>query len=182
MPSNDEQWDDLMGAFYDDDDLGAEDDDDLAGDDDDDEMGRKRRRRRRSRGRRPSAVKVVSKLPLGLGTASFTNASTSTAFTFSAEPQRTIKLERLVADIRRSAGAASIQVLITDIKVGQDSQLAGAGAIAADIFAPNAVRTGLRGSVAGPGLSVTVTGNISALPAVGESVDIALVMLGDAKL
>lgn len=66
-------------------------------------------------------------------------------------PQTPIKVRRLVVP---SVIAAAF--LITDIKVGKDSQLVGSDPIPAEVFAPNAVAVELGGDTANVGHDVTI--------------------------
>lgn len=66
-------------------------------------------------------------------------------------PQTPIKLARLVIP-----SLIAPAFLITDIKIGKDSQLAGSDPIPGEVFAPNAVGVDLSGDTANVGNDVTV--------------------------
>lgn len=129
-----------VGADEDDDDL----DDILSGMDD--EVGR-RRRRRRPKGRLvPIKPSRLSNLPLGLGSTTLTaNQSTTVTLT----PQLPFKPYRLVT--------TSTGVRIDDIKVGNASQFVASGSIPAEVFAPDAVGTRLKGDTAVPGVDIILS-------------------------
>jgi len=138
---------------------GAEDDeleDMLEGvddDDDDEEMlegygdqivGAARRRRRRG-GRRRVSAKGLNRLAIGIGSTSIA-ATTSAVVTVT--PQLPFRLERFVSP--------ATGLLITDIKVGTNSQFVGSGSIPIEVFAANSVGVALRGDTAVPGVDIAL--------------------------
>lgn len=100
------------------------------------------------------------------------------AITYQARPQRPFRSERLVATIRRSAGALGVSVQCQAIFVGATLGQAQVGAIDLDIFTPGAFGVRLCLPQAEPGVDIVLP--CSVLPAVpaGESVSVALVLLG----
>lgn len=75
-------------------------------------------------------------------------------------PQTPIKLARLVIP-----STIAPAILITDIKIGKDSQLVGSDPIPGEVFAPNSVGVDLAGDTANVGNDVTVAFvNISGAP------------------
>jgi len=198
--------DEVLGADFDDDD----DMDILGYDEDGNEIlgrryrGRRSYRRRSYRGRsrgnrrlvvRPrisskppllgSGIPGVSspsakKIPLGLGSVTFTNASSSTDFTLTARPQVPVRGRRLIVTVTKTSGAASISSTITDLEVGNKSQFAGGGEIPTDTFAAQVMDSTLVLDDAQPGIEIRLKGAISAIPASGESVTITAAILCDA--
>lgn len=181
---------DLLGFDDDDDDLlGAEDDLD-------DVLGARRRRyrgRRRSRGRSrrarykrglakgsasgtPSAA--AKEWPMGLTTVQFVNAG-ATTLNAVAEPQRLFRGRRLIIQSVPTAGAAAIPVTITQIFVGADNQLVNANPLPITAFAATAFDVKMVLSNASPGIQITVTYSIPAAPAVGETITVNTMIIGD---
>ncbi len=77
-------------------------------------------------------------------------ADTASA-TVNAQPQRVMRIERLIVP----AGFEGL--LITDIKVGQESQFVAPGEIDCSLFVADSVGIQLKGSTAGPGILVTIS-------------------------
>ncbi len=116
-------------------------------------------------------------IPLGLGTFDFTNAAAITTRIFTGQPQKPVRPRRLWIEQAASAGAAGILVSVTDIKVGTRSMLAGVEPIPAGQFAPDAFATSYSlFDSAEPGVFVSVSVSLSALPAVGENIVISMSM------
>jgi Ca2+-binding RTX toxin-like protein len=102
--------------------------------------------------------------PFGLQADAATAAGTPGAVT--RRPQTPIKVQRLVIPT-----AIAPSFVITDIKVGKDSQLVGSDPIPAEIFAPNAVNVELAGATANVGHDVTIAfANISGAAALFRAV------------
>jgi len=152
MPDYD---DDEMGDVIDDLLSGVDDDDEdeLEGvDDDDDELlegygeqivGAARRRRRR--GRRKIRAKGLNRLAIGIGS---TTIAATTSAVVTVTPQLPFRLERFISP--------STGLLITDIKVGTNSQFVGSGSIPIEVFAANSVGVALRGDTAVPGVDIAL--------------------------
>ena len=144
---------DLLGADLDV--LGA---DDVLGDDVLGAMRSSRRRGWRAQLRRgaPGAPALSEMMmPLGLGAYTFTSSSPLTA-SLSANPQLAFRPERLILVVSKSTGAAAIGVAVSDIKVGQRSQLVSPAQIPAEAFAPTAFGVRLALDPCTPGILVTV--------------------------
>ena len=116
-------------------------------------------------------------LPLGLGTAVFTNTG-ATTITLTAAPQLAYRGERLILVVNRSSGALAEAVTITDVKVGQRSQLVSSAALPAEAFAPNAFGVRLAIDPCAPGILITVTLTVSAAPGAGETIAVSGTILG----
>lgn len=97
---------------------------------------------------------------------------------FVARPQKPFRAERLLAIIRRSAGAAGVDIQSQAFFVGTDLQQAFAGAISLDNFAPNSVGVRLALSQAYPGIEVSMLVTPSIAVPVGESVSVNITLLG----
>lgn len=178
---------DLLGAddILGDDVLGA---DDLLGDDlvgaDMDVLGARRRRRARwraqlSRGAPGAPAHAEMMMPLGLGAVTFTNL-TPTEATLSAPPQLAFRPERLVLVVTRSAGAAAIGVALSDLKIGQRSQLVAAVDLPAEAFGPNAFGVRLALDPATPGIVISARVRVTQAPGAGESVTVIGTLIGRA--
>lgn len=117
--------------------------------------------------------------PLGLGVGTLTNAVNSVVLT--AAPQRPFRGERLIVDLARSAGAATVPVRISEFKIGENSQLVGSGALPAEAFDPAAFGVRLMMSPSAPGIVVLlrVETDVGAVPA-GESISVTSAIIGRA--
>jgi hypothetical protein len=172
---------DILGSdiLGDDDMLGA--DDDILGDDD--MLGAMRSSRRRGwraqlRRGAPGAPAVSEMMmPLGLGSVTFTSSTPLTA-TLAANPQLAFRPERLVLVTTRSSGATAIGVAVTDIKVGQRSQLVSPVDIPAEAFGPTAFGVRLALDPCTPGILVTVSLRITAAPSPSDSVTVIGALIG----
>jgi hypothetical protein len=172
---------DLLGSdiLGDDDMLGA--DDDILGDDD--VLGAARSSRRRGwraqlRRGAPGAPAVSEMMmPLGLGSVTFTNTTPLTA-SLAANPQLAFRPERLVLVTTRSSGATAIGVAVSDIKVGQRSQLVAPVDLPAETFAPTSFGVRLALDPCTPGILVSVALRITAAPGAGESVTVIGSLIG----
>ena len=147
--------DEEMGDVIDDLLSGVDDDDDeIEGVDDEDELlegygeqivGAARRRRRRSGGRRKVKAKGLNRLAIGIGS---TTIAATTSAVVTVTPQLPFRLERFISP--------STGLLITDIKVGTNSQFVGSGSIPIEVFAANSVGVALRGDTAVPGVDIAL--------------------------
>lgn len=125
----------------------------------------------------PAAAELLS--PLGLGGGTLT--ATSPSLTLQASPQRPFRGERLVIDVRRSTGAASVPVIVRALKVGENSQFVGSNGVPADVFRADAFGVRLAMSPATPGILIVLAldvGGASIPP--GESIEIAAAIIGRA--
>lgn len=124
----------------------------------------------------PSAAELLS--PLGLGGGTLT--STSPSLQLEASPQRPFRGERLIIDVRRSAGAANIPVVVRALKVGENSQFVGSSGVPADVFRPDAFGVRLAMSAATPGILIVLALDAGATIPVGETIDISAAIIGRA--
>jgi hypothetical protein len=170
MPDNDlleivgEDYDDLEGLDDEElDDVGqyeivGYDDVDIIGEDDDydDEVGRRRRRRRRRRrGRRPLVRKTpysrVKRQLLPFGDTGVLAAGNS--IDLLGNPQVPFKPERLVIQETTSTNGA----VVSDIKVGKNSQFISAGTFPASLFQGNSNEGLFQFDTARPGIDIVIT-------------------------
>lgn len=118
------------------------------------------------------------KLVLGMGNGAFGAAGTTVVLT--QQPQRPIKVERVVIIAEKDGAVAAGIELVDDLKVGTQSQLASNGAVPASAFAPDAFDVELDGDVAVPGTNVTLELSRTAAPGVGTDVLVAACIIGSA--
>lgn len=97
---------------------------------------------------------------------------------FTARPQKPFRGERLVATVRRSAGAGGVLILAQSIFVGTDLQQAFAGAIDVETFAANSVDVRMVFTSAQPGIEYSILCTPSIAVPVGETVSVTLTVLG----
>lgn len=104
--------------------------------------------------------------------------STNGGINFVGRPQRPFQPLRLIANIRRSAGANGVAIRAATIIVGTDNNLVQISDFDLDTFAPTAVGVGLKLQQAVPGIEVRIP--VQATPAVpvGESVACNLIFIG----
>jgi hypothetical protein len=97
---------------------------------------------------------------------------------FEARPQRPFRPERLIASIRRSAGAAAIAVRCSTILIGTQVGQVEVNDMDLDIFAPTSFDTRLNLPSATPGMLIRIPSFV--LPAVpaGETIAVSLTFLG----
>jgi hypothetical protein len=117
--------------------------------------------------------------PLGLGAAQLTNAVA--VVTLSAQPQRPFRGERLLISLARSAGALVVPVRVSEFKIGENSQLVGAGALPAEAFSPDAFGVRLAMSPSAPGILINlrIETDVGAVPA-GETITVTAAIIGRA--
>lgn len=174
----------------------------LEGDEDDDlgavRRGRPRRRRgggglmRRARAAAPTRGQLLAqrilrgapgtpipgerRLPLGFPIAVFT-ATSGTALTRVTRPQIPISGQRLVVVVARSGATATGLITITDLKIGQRSQLGSADPIPAEAFAPDAVGVALDLDPAQPGIDITVFFQNSLAPTAPDTISVSSMLV-----
>ena len=127
---------------------------------------------------KPNAGEAM--FPLGLGIVTFSSTS-PTSLTLVATPQRAFRGERLILEISKNGpGTQTTLVTLSDFKVGDISQKIGGGVLPAAVFAADAfgVRLMLDGAV--PGVQITLTFDVSALPVPGESIQVSGAIIGRA--
>lgn len=140
--------------------------------------------------RLPSWFKKASKIPgasgadqlmspLGLGAGTLSNVNP--IVTLTAQPQRPFRGERLVISLARSIGAAVVPVRVSEFKIGENSQLVGAGALPAETFDPASFGVRLAMSPSAPGILINlrVETDTGAVPA-GESIAVTAAIIGRA--
>lgn len=115
---------------------------------------------------------------MGFSTFQFVNGGPTSAI-LTATPQRRGKPNRLTAISARSAVTASGLLIINDLKVGTLSQLVSNDPIPWDMFAADAVGTGLEIAEVGPGIEVAILVSLTAAPPVGETIDISAALICD---
>lgn|SRR6185503_16766991 len=154
-------------------------------------IGRGRRRRRPLRRRLNAAQALASRLvppvpgvpppgvrrlPLGFPVAIFAAAS-GLALIRTTRPQIPMAGARLVVVVTRAGASATGLVTITDIKVGQRSQLGSVDPIPAEAFAPNAFGVALDLDPAQPGIDISLAFAITAAPAMTDTVNVAAALI-----
>lgn len=119
---------------------------------------------RRAQVRQTSPTKL-KRLPLGIGS---TSVAANNAAVITVTPQLPFKLERFMSQ--------STGLLITDIKVGTNSQLVGSGSIPIEIFARDTQGMELKGDTAVPGVDIALmvsNGTAGALTCAGAYIGLA---------
>lgn len=117
-------------------------------------------------------------LPLIPNAGGGTFTSVVNNISFQGRPQKPFRGERLVASVRRSAGAGGVLILAQSIFVGTDLQQAFAGGIDIEIFAANSVDVRMVFTSAQPGIEYSILCTPSIAVPVGETVSVSLTVLG----
>lgn len=117
--------------------------------------------------------------PLGLGAGTLSNVLNSVILT--AKPQRPFRGERLLISLARSSGASVVPVRVSEFKIGENSQLVGAGLLPAEAFDPAAFGVRLAMSASAPGIDIVLRleTDQGAVPA-GESISVTAAIIGRA--
>ncbi len=115
--------------------------------------------------------------PLGFGSFTFVNAGI-TATNLVANPQKPFKGLRLMVQVNRSTPGGEL-VTITGLDVGTGNQLVSSQALPAEGFAANAFDTMLSLDPSTPGIIITLGIAISATPAVGETISVSAMLIGN---
>ncbi len=97
---------------------------------------------------------------------------------FRGQPQRPFRGERLLADIRRSAGALGVGIVAAAIFVGTKLQSVDVGSLSLDFFTAQAFGVRLSLMPATPGMIVRIIGQTTIAVPAGETVAVNLVILG----
>lgn len=118
------------------------------------------------------------KVPLGLGVE--TMGATDTTVQLVALPQVPIRVEKVLLSFVDVGAVAAGQNLVSDIKVGTSSQLAGVGDLPIETFAQDVFDNMLIGDTATPGISVTVDIVRTVAPGAGTSVIFSGSIIGTA--
>lgn len=106
-----------------------------------------------------------------------TGPVTNPTIIFQAQPQRPVRLHRLVGSRGYTPAAAESDPtvpVITEIKVGQTSLFAGEGGIPLDMFKPEVMNSQFDGVSAGPGVSITITCQVYGTLVAGAKAQISL--------
>lgn len=117
--------------------------------------------------------------PLGLGNGVLTNTNSIVVLT--AKPQRPFRGERLLISLARTPAATVVPVRLSEFKIGENSQLVGAGDLPAEAFDPAAFGVRLAMSASAPGIDIVLRleTNQNAVPA-GESIAVTAAIIGRA--
>lgn len=121
---------------------------------------------------------TAQRLPLGFPQVVFTNGG-ATTFTVTVNPQKPFMPRRLIASAVLN-GVAPRQVVLSAFVIGTEDMLAGAGVIPIEAFASDATDMILMTRAARPGLLISLRWDINLTPAVGETVTVSSVLIGDA--
>lgn len=115
--------------------------------------------------------------PLGLGATSFT-ATSGTALSLSASPQRPFKGLRIVIDTARTGTTSTGLVTITALNIGTVNQFVGSGAVSVTTFAATSFDTNVSLDPAVPGIQIVMNFAISVAPSSSDRVDISGTIMG----
>lgn len=116
-------------------------------------------------------------LVLGFPVVQFTNTS-ALAFNTTAAPQVPFKGRRLVIIATRSAAGSGGALTMTDLRVGQRSQLVSAQPVPIEAYQADAYGGDMAIDPATPGTDIVLSVAAAAQPGVGETVDIAACIIG----
>jgi hypothetical protein len=95
-----------------------------------------------------------------------------------AEPQRPFKGERLIVNIRRSAGATAVRALAAQFAVGTQPQQVELGNFDLESFLPNSVGIRMSLTPAQPGMKIQILVVASPAVPVGETVAVSIDIIG----
>lgn len=128
----------------------------------------------------PGANSVsMQELPLGFGNQFFNSSSASTVLTFTARPQAAFRGRRLVGSFTRTGASATGLLTVTSLLVGTSNQLIGTLGIPLDTFGAGAFGVDMVLVPAVPGIDITITVAVSALPGTTDRIDVGLAILGE---
>jgi hypothetical protein len=97
---------------------------------------------------------------------------------FTARPQVPFRAERLIATVRRSAGAGAPIVLADGIFIGRDQQLIELGSFDVEQFSPTAFGVRLALDAAQPGVLIQIPLRTSIAVPGADTISVALMFLG----
>lgn len=100
------------------------------------------------------------------------------AIDFTARPQAPFRAERLLASVRRSAGAGGILILCQALFIGRELQQVESGPFDVEFFAPTAFGVRLNLAPAEPGILIRLILNANPIVPVGETVAVSMMFLG----
>lgn len=100
------------------------------------------------------------------------------AIDFNARPQAPFRAERLLATVRRSAGAAGIIIQCQALFIGRELQQVESGPFDVEFFAPTAFGVRLNLCQAEPGILIRLILNANPVVPPGETVAVSMMFLG----
>lgn len=100
------------------------------------------------------------------------------AIDFQARPQAPFRAERLLATVRRSAGAAGVIIQCQALFIGRELQQVESGPFDIEFFSPNAFGVRLNLVQATPGILIRLILNANPVVPVGETVAVSMMFLG----
>lgn len=116
------------------------------------------------------------RLPLGFPIAVFT-ATSGTLLSRVTRPQIPISGQRLVIVVARSGATATGLITVTDLKIGQRSQLGSADPIPAEAFSPDAVGVALDLDPAQPGIDITISFANTLAPTAPDTISVSAMLV-----
>ncbi len=117
-------------------------------------------------------------LPLSPESANGVFDPTNPSIRYRARPQRPFQPRRLIANVRRSAGAVGVQVRCGGIIIGTQVQMVEIADFDLEIFAGGNFGVGLKLTSCGPGIDVQLNCNVSPVVPAGETVAVSLAFIG----
>lgn len=127
----------------------------------------------------PGAPKIGLRLqPLGFPIVTFT-ASSGVSLSTQSRPQRPFKGKRLVVDLARVGTSATGLVSVTSLSIGTNNQFVSTGAVPASMFAGNSFDTNVELAACSTALDITVAFQISAAPAMTDTVAVQAGLIGE---
>jgi hypothetical protein len=121
---------------------------------------------------------AMKRMMFGLGSVFFAVAQPLTTQTLSVQPQVPFKGNRLVIDIARTGATSTGLVTVTAFSVGIKDQRAGFGAIGAGALSSTGTDIVIVMDPAGPGVTITLSITISAIPTTTDRVDVNATLFG----
>lgn len=103
---------------------------------------------------------------------------TNPAIDFQARPQAPFRAERLLATVRRSAGAVGVIIQCQALFIGRELQQVESGPFDIEFFSPNAFGVRLNLVQATPGILIRLICNANPVVPVGETVAVSMMFLG----
>lgn len=101
------------------------------------------------------------------------------AINYIGRPQKPFRGERLVAIVTRSAAAVAIPLI--EMFVGTDLVQATAGGVPAETFGPNSFGVRMAWPGAAPGIEVRIVATLQGAMAVGDTIGMSLVVMGETQ-
>lgn len=122
---------------------------------------------------------AMKRMMLGLGNVFFAVAQPLTTQTLSIQPQVPFKGDRLVIDFTRTGASATGLLTVTAFAVGIKNQLAGFGPIGIGGLGPTATDIFIVMDPAGPGVTITLSITVTAIPTTTDRIDVNATLWGD---